>query len=302
MRNFEMDTFSTKKRLKKAVAGLLGNPVAFAVTDTIVNRPQFPFVRAIGYHDTPSSFADRFRAHLAWFAEQFVNCDRERLDRFLEEGTWPYDKPGIIISFDDGLRSNAKVAAPMLEAFGFTGWFMVPAIVPETGPGNDRDFADRALIPFADDDPDDRLFMSWQDMRTLSKAGHEICCHSMHHKRLEAALSSVEMIEEIGASKIVLEKQLGHAIDSFAWVGGEDYSFSSAAFAEMKRANYRLIFSTNCHPIVARQTPHCLERNHVDAAFTLNEVRLSIGGAYDLLYRRKRRRTARVIGLTPLRN
>jgi peptidoglycan/xylan/chitin deacetylase (PgdA/CDA1 family) len=294
---YSMIAKSTKLLFKRAAADMLGNTFVFACTDWLQKSLHFPFVRVVSYHDTPRCHASKLRMHLQWYAENFVNCDQASLDRFLLDGSWPHDKPGLVISFDDGLSSNAAVAAPLLEEFGFTGWFMVPAVAPNTDIGSDREFADEVLIPFLDEDPGARLFMSWDDMRLLVKNGHEICCHSLNHKRLGACLSPSELIEEIQHSKADLERGLGNSIQSFAWVGGESHSFSRAAFDEMVKAGYRRVFSTNCYPVLPRQTQLCLERNHVDSAFNLNELRLSVGGLYDLFYKRKRRRTNRVIGL-----
>ncbi|HPL67770.1 MAG TPA: polysaccharide deacetylase family protein [Smithellaceae bacterium] len=284
-------------RVKSAIADILGSKTSFSISDRFQKLVNFPFIRVVGYHDTPKALANKFRMHLNWYAENYINCDQAMLDRFLLDGIWSHSKPGLIISFDDGLRSNSKVAASLLEEYGFTGWFMVPAFVPELGNGMDRKFAVKANISYTDEDPKGRLFMSWDDLHMLSTHGHEICCHSMHHKRLGEFLTPLELKEEIYKSRAVMESILERPIDSFAWVGGEDYSYSKAAFEEMQSAGYKRIFSTNCYPILPRQTPFCLERNHVSSNFNINEVRLSIGGFYDLLYYRKRARTNRVLGL-----
>ncbi len=291
-----MTNISVRYLLKKLAAHALGNRFVFAATDHLINQPKFPFIRIVGYHDTPACYADRLEAQLKWFSENYVNCDSDSLDQFLRDGIWPHKKPGLIISFDDGLRSNVTIALPLLERFGLTGWFMVPSVVADICPPTDRQFAYDALIPFNEQGLEDRLFVSWEDLRSIVNQGHVVCCHSMHHKRLGEALSAPELIEEIAGAKAALERGIGSKVDSFAWVGGESYSFSSGAFEEMKRAGFDRIFSTNCSPILPKQSPLCLERNHVDAAFGLDEVRLSIGGLYDLFYRRKRLETSQTIG------
>lgn len=52
----------------------------------------------------------------------------EGIDAFKIETKWGgrycfKDKPGILLTFDDGLTANASVAAPLLKKYGFTGLF-----------------------------------------------------------------------------------------------------------------------------------------------------------------------------------
>ncbi len=287
-----------KSIAKRLAADLLGNSAVFSASHGLVKFLYSPFVRAVGYHDTPSRFADNLRRQMRWFARHFVNCGPADLDRFLAGHGWPHDKPGLICSFDDGLRSNYQVAAPILEEFGLTGWFMVPASVPDIHVEEQRAFSRHALIPFLDERPAGRVFMDWQEVYSLRDRGHVVAVHSLKHKRLGPYRTSDELMEEIKHSRDVFREKLGALPDTFAWVGGEAHSFSKEAFDLMCEAGYRRVFSTNCFPITGRETSMCLERNHVDAAFTLNEVRLSIGGAYDLAYLRKRRRVRKLLGVS----
>lgn len=290
---------ATRKTIRRYVASLFGSRAAYSISNALVRRIFFPYVRCVAYHDTPARFESNLATHLQWYSEHFVDCERADLDRFLADGVWPHSKPGLIISFDDGLRSNAEVAAPLLKRYGFNGWFMVPAGVPRLGAKEDRFFADEVLIPHSNRPDDQRLFLDWNDLRSLVTAGHQICCHSFHHLRLGEALSDAELDVEILKSKALFEHELGRDMDAFAWVGGENHTFSRAAFQKIQDSGYKIVFSGNCLPITAKDSPLCLERNHVDVTYRLDDVRLSIGGFYDLLYSRKRDKIRRVIGLEP---
>jgi peptidoglycan/xylan/chitin deacetylase (PgdA/CDA1 family) len=286
-----------KKLSKLAFANALGNRLSFSVLEHVLRRTDAPFVTAVTYHDTPLAFAEQFRSHLAWFRERYDNCDRASLDDLVHKGIWRHQRPGLIISFDDGLRSNATVAAPLLEESGFTGWFMVPARVPELDPAEQRSFARDQLIQIVGEEDGERLFMSWDDVRLLARNGHEICCHSYGHTRLGPNLSAAELEEEIALPKRLFEEKLQRPIDAFAWVGGEEHAFSKQAFDKIKACEYGLLFSTNCLPITGLQTPWCLERFHVDATYSPNQVRFATSGIYDLLYARKRRRVRSMVGM-----
>ena len=84
-----------------------------------------PYARALNYHDVPSQLAPAFEAQLQLYARHFVSMNYDDL-LSLQAGDWPYQKPGLLLSFDDGLRSHAEVVAPLLEKYEMTGWFMVP--------------------------------------------------------------------------------------------------------------------------------------------------------------------------------
>jgi hypothetical protein len=112
--------------VKSFLGGIFGSETVFRVTDSWLNRSKMPYVRGINYHDTPKAFESNFRKHLEWYSSHFVNCSYQQLRNLISAGTWNGDMPGILISFDDGLKSNYNIAALLLEQFGFTGWFMVP--------------------------------------------------------------------------------------------------------------------------------------------------------------------------------
>src|SRR5207245_1138147 len=64
------------------------------------------FVRAVNYHGTPSRNAANLDEQLAWYARAYSAVSHTDLDNFLATGEWVAPQPGLIISFDDGLRSN----------------------------------------------------------------------------------------------------------------------------------------------------------------------------------------------------
>ena len=70
-----------------------------------------PYARALNYHDVPYALAPAFESQLQFYARHFVSMNYQDL-LSLHAGEWPYEKPGLLLSFDDGLRSHAEVVAP----------------------------------------------------------------------------------------------------------------------------------------------------------------------------------------------
>ena len=245
-------------------------------------------LRALNYHDVPSTKAEAFETQLRFYAQHFCNIGLTQLRSFLD-GEFVPEKPGLLLSFDDGLRSHAEVVAPLLEKYGFTGWFMVPAGFVDAPEGEQARFAAERSIQYAKEYGDARVAMSWDQLRELD-ATHVIGCHSTNHRRLEENLSADERELEILASKRRFEVELDHPMETFCWVGGEEWSYSSSAAADIRAAGYRLSFMTNSYPILPGCDPLQLQRTNIEAAYPASLMRLNLCGIFDLLYRSKRGR------------
>jgi peptidoglycan/xylan/chitin deacetylase (PgdA/CDA1 family) len=257
-------------------------------------------VRALNYHDVPPSQAAAFAAQLRFYRERFVPVGHAQLGRLLA-GEWPHERPGLILSFDDGLRSHADVCAPLLERHGFPGWFMVPVGFVDAPAAAQRAFADEHGIHASDEYGDGRLAMTVDDVRALDARGHVIGCHTDLHVRLSDALTDAELEREIARAKARLEQMLGHDADVFAWVGGEEWSYSRRAARAIGAAGFRFGFMTNHAVVVPGQDPLQLQRSHVEASFPPHLVRFHMSGFMDLVYAPKRRRVNRLTALAPRR-
>ena len=240
-----------------------------------------PYIRALNYHEVPAEQADAFEDQLRFYARHFVPVGYADLMEF-RAGSWPHPKPGLILTFDDGLRSHAEVAAPLLEKYGVPGWFMVPAGVVGTA---------------AEQRPQEHTVghptLTWPDLRRLD-GPHVIGCHTHGHRRLEASLTPAELEHEIRDAKRQLEEGLGHPVTVFAWVGGEEWTYSAAAARAIREAGVALSFMTNNAVIRPDTDPLQLQRTNVEASFPASLMRFSLSGFLDVMYTGKRRRVNRL--------
>jgi len=255
------------------------------------------YVRAINYHDTPASSAWNLEEQLQFYRRNFVNCTLEDLCGLLDRQAWRHSMPGLLISFDDGLRSHYSVAAPLLEAAGLTGWFFVPtALIDSPEHGDQLALAARHQIAVHELAHGDRVFMTWAEVRDLRDRGHVIGAHTRHHVRLTSSLSQHELQVEIVGAKTDLETQMGEEAHSFCWVGGEEWSYSFGASRAVEQAGYRHAFMTNFLPISGQTDPLWLQRSNVEADWPLRAVRFYLSGLMDLAYTRKRHRLSAKLG------
>lgn len=197
-------------------------------------------------------------------------------------GRWEPAKPGLLLTFDDGLRSHAAVVAPLLEKYGMTGWFMVPAAVVHNAPGarNWEHTVGEETLDF-------------EALRRLDR-NHVVGCHTFSHRRLEASLTPEEIAWEIPEAKRQFEEWLEHPIDIFAWVGGEEWTYSAAAAAAIREAGFRISFMTNNALIRPGDNLLQIQRTNIEAHFPPAVTRFGLSGFFDVMYGPKRRRVNRL--------
>ena len=253
----------------------------------------WPWARALNYHDVPPRQAPAFEAQLRRFARDFVSVGPAELAE-LHAGRWPHEKPGLLLTFDDGLRSHADVVAPLLEKYGFSGWFMVPVGFVDAPVAEQKAFARAHQIDFdASGYADERIALSWRDLQRLD-GPHEITCHTYTHRRLGPRLSEDELRLEIDEAKRRLEEGLGHPVRGFTWVGGEEWAYSREAAEHIRAAGFGLSFMTNNAVIRPHADLLQVQRTNVEAHFEPAFLEFCLSGFYDVLYLPKRRRVNRL--------
>lgn len=242
------------------------------------------FIRIVNYHDTPASHAGRFERQLAWFQRQYSPVGEDDLAGLVHHGKWNKPKPGLIISFDDGLRTNFDTAAPLLDRYGFVGWFFVPTDFIDAAPSEQEEFARTHSIL---GEPSERMAMSWDELRALSDR-HVVGAHTQSHCRMTKELPEATIETEIAGSKRVLESKLDRPVRSFCWVGGETHAYQATAARHIRNAGYDFAFMTCSEPVTASTSPYQLHRTHVHDYWPLAMVRMQLCGVADKANRGKR--------------
>lgn len=241
------------------------------------------YIRAINYHSTPEDFMSQFEKQLKYYSEHYYSVSKEELEDFLK-GNWNKDKPGLIISFDDGLESNYKYAKPLLEKYGFKGWFFIPTGLIETGNCKSEHLTGQTS----------ESYMNWEQVRELNK-GHIIGSHTVTHRRLKKGLDKQTLKEEVGGSKLYLEKMVRGDIDVFCWVGGESGSYSKEASEIIKMSDYKFSFLTNHYPILMNNNPFQLERTNIEANWPIHLIKFYTSSFMDFRYRKKRNKIKKLL-------
>jgi peptidoglycan/xylan/chitin deacetylase (PgdA/CDA1 family) len=128
----------------------------------------------------------------------------------------PLPQRPILITFDDGYRSNLEIAAPILRRFGFTATvFVVTGLIGGTNVW----------------DPDEiqEPLLSADEIRQLAALGFDIQSHTHTHARL-TTLTPAEALDELRRSRMALADVLGRPASVIAYPWG-DHSETTCALA-----------------------------------------------------------------------
>ena len=231
----------------------------------INSRYKNEYIRIVNYHHIKD--VANFEKQLQYYGRHFNNVNYAEFESFLKTGKMLFDKPGIIISFDDGYDDNYKNAKPILESHNMTGWFMVSSdLIGTTG------------------------YMSYLELRELVSKDHVIGCHTAtHHRMLESDTREILEREIFGAKK-KLETNLGSPVNIFCWCGGEEEYYTLNAEKMIIAAGYKYGFMTNSYPVLRKTDYLHIQRINVEDSWSIPLVKLQICGFMDKRFKRKRQR------------
>ena len=248
-----------------------------------------PYIRAVNYHDIPFKSRKTFEAHLRWFKRYFSGVTYDELEGFLKEGIWKKEKPGLIIFFDDGLRTHYDTAMPLLDKYGFTGWFAVPSDFIGQPVSAQTEYAESHRIDYDQTYEDGRIALGVEELNYLKKR-HVIVCHTASHKRLPSSLNKDALYNEIVLAKERLQSMIKSWIKVFCWVGGEERNYSKEAANAVKNAGFNLSFNTKPAVIVSKTDPHLLGRTSIKSHWGISLIKFHLLGILDIFYIPQKRR------------
>lgn len=156
------------------------------------------------YSLSPAAFA----AQMRWLAlADYVPITLDAL-LLARRGQLRLPRRAVVITFDDGFQDCVDCAAPILQARGFTAtFFLVAGLV---GRSSRWLVAERNV---------ELALMDWPTARRLESAGLHCGAHSLSHPHL-AELDRAACRAELLDSKLMLEDELGHAVNHLAYPYG----------------------------------------------------------------------------------
>ncbi|MFW5775587.1 MAG: polysaccharide deacetylase family protein, partial [Chitinivibrionales bacterium] len=110
--------------------------------------------------------------------------------------------------------------------------------------------------------PENRLMLTWDEIRTMSDCGIEFGSHTLSHPILSHTTDG-EIEQEISESKTIIENHIDKPVQSFAYPNGRLCDFDERAVAALKACGYSAAVTTCDSANDADVDPYALSRESV---------------------------------------
>ncbi len=201
-----------------------------------------PVIRAVNFHNTSRAQAAHYEHQLAEYSKRFTSVNQDELMDYLTTGRWNKSKPGLIVSVFEGYRNSFDVLTPLIEKFGFIGWYWVITGFINTPIPEQSTYADHHDIDMLTHEyPDGRYAMSWDELRQIDKK-HVIAGHTRSHTLLSKLDPEVQRQEVIGSQED-FKKNLEHPVRGFVSLTGPAYGENGDIDKLIDAAGYDFVFS-----------------------------------------------------------
>lgn len=217
---------------------------------------------------------ETFVRHVQWLASGRVRVTTvDELLRLSDR------EDAVALTFDDGFRNFADLAAPLLGDYGLPSTvFIVPDHVGGT---NDWGGVSEAGIPTLP-------LLDWPDLAHLAAQGVALGAHTRTHRRL-ATLEGAALADEISGSARLIQQRTGQAPAGFAY----PYGSVSDSAAALVRDTFAWACTTELRSLRSNDDRALLPR--IDMFYFSNYGRLESWGTARFNYYLKLRSHARRI-------
>jgi len=203
--------------------------------------------------------------------------------------TAPQHSRTLVVTFDDALCSVLTLAFPILERLEIPGTVYVPTMYPDSDvpagwPGYDR--------WLGTEHEHELRCLSWDDLRTLARAGWEIGSHTDSHPRL-TTLDDASLKRELVLSREKCERELSKPCLSLAY----PYSnYDNRVVVATRQAGYPLALTValGAEPPLPLQWPRVIVDRKDTAARVQIRAWRRAKPPVDLAWRRVARRARRL--------
>lgn len=201
--------------------------------------------------------AHQFEEHIASLAQQgYCSVDADQVFAFLTQGKALPERP-IMITVDDGWRSNIDIMLPILAKYDFRSTIFVTT-GPEAWIFRKFQGLDRGLTA--------------DEVGDLHRRGVSIGSHTVTHPYL-IEMNDAQIRREFLDSKHTLEAWTG-APCRFLSIPGNFYNPRIAQIA--RECGYEAVFTANVGTVSPATDPFDIKRLIIEGAFTLQEFQANL--------------------------
>lgn len=247
----------------------------------------FSLVRVILLHDIPK---DSFRTLEEQIHHISNNWKFLTPDDFCEyiQGRKTLKGRNVLLTFDDGFKSNKEVALNILSKKNIKAlFFVISDFVQIKDKDKQKEFVTSKLYPewrkismnknILDEEP-----MTLDDLKLLISNGHSIGCHTSSHENLGIIEDEEILKYEIVDGANFLEEELNQKIEFFSYSFGEFKSFNKKAM-DIASLRFKFIF-TGMRGNNYENEPKSIRRDTLSIKDSLFEISSLMEGSADFRY------------------
>jgi peptidoglycan/xylan/chitin deacetylase (PgdA/CDA1 family) len=254
-----------------------------------LNNTDKGVLKVLLYHDISYKDFNKFEAQIKYIDRHYGFARPDDLKDILA-GKMKYSGTKVLLTFDDGFKSNALLVENVLNPLCIKAIFFIPPGFIST---KDRDeqkvfiagnLYNSNLGP--EEIPDDMAPMTWQDLKHLLDQGHTIGAHTINHRRLTEIKDKDELKREIVESGDILQKELGVDIEHFSYPFGDIDSINQRAIAVIKEC-YKYCYSGIRGNNFINTNPYAILRDPISMDDPSKYFRLIVEDGLGLMYRKR---------------
>lgn len=249
-------------------------------------------IRILIYHDIPEGKRNTFEQQIIELRKTHNFITPKEFEDVMN-GNISLSGSNLLLTFDDGFKSNKLVADQILSKYGIKAIFFVTSefINCVDQEGSKIFIANNinkgSISPC--DVPANQKPMNWEDLSSLVREGHVIGAHTKTHKDLSTVTSPNNLHDEIIKSANFIEEKLGIAINFFAYPFGTIDSISAEA-NEFVKEHFNFAFSgirgSNNH----KTNPLAMRRESISYDYSIGYLEFILLGGISSVYYFKRRK------------
>ena len=192
----------------------------------------------------------------------------------------------LIVTFDDGLKSNKIFANKLESEFGIKSIFFVPYEFIKMK--NKKDIKEFCLEKLKlNKKKYNKLNLTFRDLKHLINKGHIIGSHTLSHPNLKKVINQNKLNDEIKGSKKLLSKSLKTNINTFAFTYGTLKDISKKSL-KLSLKSYDLVFTGIRGENLSNNK--LLFRDEINSKYSLNMCSSFLNGYTDFVYKYARKK------------
>jgi len=247
-------------------------------------RKKLNCLRVIIYHFVPKEYKLKFQEQIKFISDNFRVLKPDEIELFFE-GKFKNDY-SILITFDDGLKSQFYNALEILEKFSIKALFFIPTKILSLNTKEEMEKFSIYNVHYGNKNlAFEKEFMNKSEILELKNLNHKIGSHSVNHKKLKS-LDNKEIYFELFESKSELEKLLNDNVIHFAYPKGDKTAISYESY-NLTKEIYKFSFIAVRGFNYPYSDKHLILRDPIHPYYPFNYLKNILYGNFDFYYRRK---------------